>query len=467
MQERATDDSLHVELGRELRMAGEGLFEDLPGQERPEVGGAVGKPRLREPVRDQIELRAMDIDSLIGSDHPARVMWGYVERLDLRELENAIKAREGTPGGPAISPRLLLALWLYATSEGVGSARALCRLIEHHDAYRWLAGGVSVNYHTLSDFRVGHGAVLDRLLTENVAALCAANVIDVSGLVQDGVRVRASAGAASFRRRGRLEQHLAMARDLVERLKREVDVSSDASNQRMRAAKERAARERAERIEAALHTLDEVEAKRKAREPKTAKQADGVKEPDKPKEPRASTTDPQVRVIKMADGGFRPAWNVQVLSAAGEQFVIDVTPLTTGSDRGLMRPSLEAVRERLGRLPNRHLGDGGFTSAADIEWAHGEGIEIYCPPTQSKHGTDPYLPRRDDGPGVLAWRSRMADEQAKVIYRQRSICECIHARWRNWNLIRLNVRGAVKVKAVMLWHALANNILQQHRLATA
>ena len=442
-------------------MAREGLFEDLPEAEPLERSGAEGRPRMREPVRDQIELRAMDIDSLIGSDHPARVIWGYVERLDLGALEDAIKAREGTPGGPAIAPRLLLALWLYATSEGVGSARALSRLIEHHDAYRWLAGGISVNYHTLSDFRVGHGALLDRLLAENVAALCAVGAIDVSTLAQDGVRVRASAGAASFRRRGRLGEHLAAARDLVERLKREVDENSDASNQRMRAAKERAARERAERIEAALNTLDEVEAQREERKQTRGKKA------EKPKEPRASTTDPQARVMKMADGGFRPAWNVQVVSAAGEQIVIDLNPLATGSDRGLMRPSLEATRARLGRLPYRYLADGGFTCAADIDWAYGEGIEVYCPPTQSKHGTDPYLPRRDDGPGVLAWRSRMASPDGQAIYRKRSICECIHARWRNWNLIRLTVRGAAKVKAVMLWHALANNILQGHRLAPA
>lgn len=442
-------------------MAREGLFEDLPETDRSEPGSAGGRPRMLEPVRDQIELRAMDIDSLIGADHPARVIWGYVERLNLRALEDAIKARDNTPGHPAITPRLLLALWLYATSEGVGSARALARLCEHHDAYRWLAGGVSVNYHTLSDFRVGHGDLLDRLLTENVAALCAAGVIDVSTLAQDGVRVRASAGAASFRRRGRLEQHLAVAGDLVERLKREVDENSDASNRRMRAAKERAARERTERIEAALNTLDEVEAQRQERKQTTGKTA------EKRKEPRASTTDPQARVMKMADGGFRPAWNVQVVSVAGEQIVVEVEPCATGSDRGLMRPSLEAMRERLGRLPDCHLGDGGFSSAADIEWAHGEGIDIYCPPTQSKHGTDPYLPRRDDGPGVLAWRSRMASAQGQAIYRERSICECIHARWRNWNLIRLNVRGIAKVKAVMLWYALANNILQGHRLTAA
>jgi len=437
---------------------GEGLFEDLPARKAVEQPTVAGKPRLLEPVRDQIELRAMDIDSLIGAEHPARVIWGYVERLDLRALEDAIKARDGTAGHPAITPRLLLALWLYATSEGVGSARALARLCEYHDAYRWLAGGVPVNYHTLSDFRAGHGALLDQLLTENVAALCAAGVIDVSALAQDGVRVRASAGAASFRRRGRLEQHLNVARDLVERLKREVDANSDASNQRIRSAKERAARERAERIEAALNTLDEVEAQREERKQTTGKTT------EKRKEPRASTTDPQARVMKMADGGFRPAWNVQVVSAAGEQIVIGVNPLASGSDRGLLRPSLEAVRERLGRLPDRYLADGGFTSAADIEWAHDERLEVYCPPTQSKHGTDPYLPRRADGPGVLAWRSRMASQDGQAIYRERSICECIHARWRNWNLIRLNVRGVAKVKAVMLWHALANNILQGHRL---
>lgn len=234
-------------------MAGTELFDGLPTQ-APPMPAVQGRPRMREPMRDQIELRAMDLDSLIGPDHPARVIWDYVGRLDLSELEDAIKAREGGPGGPATAPRLLLALWLYATSEGVGSARVLSRLIEHHNAFRWLAGGVWVNHHTLSDFRVDHAALLDRLLTENVAALSAAGVIDLSTLAQDGVRVRASAGAASFRRRGRLEDHLAQAREVVQRLKREVDRNSDASNERMCAAKERAARERAERIEAALKT---------------------------------------------------------------------------------------------------------------------------------------------------------------------------------------------------------------------
>src|ERR1700745_2872747 len=187
-------------------MAGAELFGELPQQQAPRRDVA-GEPRLREPQRDQIELRSMDIDSLIGTDHPARTIWAYVEGLDLRELEDAIKSREGTPGHPTISPQRLWALGVFATSQGVGSARALDRLCTSHDAYRWLCGGVSVNYHTLADFRVDQVELLDRLLLENVAALAQAGIIDLSTLAQDGVRVRASAGAASFRRDVTLEKH--------------------------------------------------------------------------------------------------------------------------------------------------------------------------------------------------------------------------------------------------------------------
>src|SRR5437867_581230 len=442
-------------------MAGEELFGELPAQARPQTDAAAGgAPRLREPERDQIELRAVDIDSLIGEEHPVRVIWAYVAGLDLSELEKRIKAREHRPGHPATSPRLLLALWLYATSEGVGSARAVERLCESHDVYRWLCGGVSVNYHTLSDFRVGCADLLDRLLAEHVAALAKAGLIDLATLAQDGVRVRASAGAASFRRAATLDRHLAMAQAVVEELKREVEADPDASNQRIKAAKERAARERSERLKAAQQALGEIKRQRQEREDK---RPNGKP----PKEPRASTTDAEARVMKMADGGFRPAYNVQVASAAGEQIVVAVEVTNTGSDRGLLRPMLERLRARTGRCPGRHLADGGFTTAEDIEWAHGEGIEVYCPPTQSKHGTDPYLPRRGDGEGVLAWRARMASEAGKARYKRRSICECIHARWRNWDLRQLTVRGLEKVRAIVLCYALTNNILQGHHLANA
>jgi len=310
----------------------ERLFGELPEQAKPSSDASpIGAPRLREPQRDQIELRAVDIDSLIGEDHPARVIWAYVAEVDLSEIEDRIKARENTPGHPATSPRLLLSLWLYATSDGVGSARALERLCNSHDAYRWLCGSVSVNYHTLADFRIGCADLLDRLLAEHLAALAKAKLIDLDTLAQDGVRIRASAGAASFRREATLDQHLAAAQTVVDELKREVEADPDASNKRIKAAKERAARERSERVKAAQKALGEIKQQRQERE---EKRPNGKK----PKEPRASTTDPDARVMKMADGGFRPAYNVQVASVAGEQIVVAVEVCNTGSDRGLLRP---------------------------------------------------------------------------------------------------------------------------------
>jgi hypothetical protein len=247
---------------------------------------------------------------------------------------------------------------------------------------------------------------------------------------------------------------------VVAELKREVEAHSDASNQRIAAARKRAARERSERVQAAQAALAEIKEKRQQLEDKGG---NGKKR----REARASTTDAEARVMKMADGGFRPGYNVQVVSAAGEQIVVAVEVGNNGSDRGLMQPMLERLRALRGRLPRRHLVDGGYCSADAIEWAHGEGAEVYCPPTQSKSGTDPYLPRRGDGPGVLAWRARMGSEAGQAQYKTRSICECIHARWRNWDLRQLTVRGIEKARAVALCYALTNNILQGNRLANA
>lgn len=437
------------------------LFEGLPEQSVAKAEPGSGKPRMREPERRQVELRPVDLDSLLAVDHPARVIWRYVERLDLTVLEDAIGAREHTPGQAPASPRLLLALWLYATSQGVGSARALERLCSSHDAYRWLCGGVSVNYHGLADFRSGHGELLDRLLTHNIAALMAEGRIELAEVVQDGVRVRAGAGASSFRRRQSLHKHLKKARRLVEYLKREIDEDPDASNRRIKAAQERAAREREERVAAALDKLAEIEAERERRGKTNKKQMAGQKEP------RASTTDPQARVMKMADGGFRPAYNCQIGTVAKGQIVVDVAIDATGSDRGLLRPMLERLEERYESLPRRHLVDGGFHKNDDTEWAAAEGVLVYGPTTRNKHKSDPYAPRPKDGSGVAAWRRRMRSPHGKGVYKRRSMGECINARFRQWGLRQFTVRGVHKVKTVLLWFALANNIIAGHRLKTA
>lgn len=437
------------------------LFEGLPPMAAPKEEQVSGRPRMREPERRQVEWRSVDLDSLLAADHPARVIWRYVEQLDLRVLEEKIRAREHTPGQAPASPRLLLALWLYATSQGVGSARALERLCESHDAYRWLCGGVSVNYHGLADFRSGHGALLDQLLTENVAMLWSDGLIDPVEVVQDGVRVRARAGASSFRRQQSLHKHLKKARRLVEHLKREVDEDPAASNRRLKAARERAARELEERIARALQRAAELEAERQRRSKTNKKQV------EKQKELRVSTTDPQARVMKMADGGFRPAYNCQIGTVGGGQVVVDVDVDTTGSDRGLLRPMLERLRLRYRHLPRRHLVDGGFHKNDDTEWAAEQGVLIYGPTTQSKHQTDPYASRPKDGPGVAAWRRRMRSPHGKGVSRRRSMGECINARFRQWGLRQFTVRGVHKVKTALLWFALANNILARHRLKAA
>jgi transposase len=444
----------------EVEMGAGGLFGDLPQMDG--IGSKVtGAPRLREPVRDQIELRPVDLDALLPAEHPARAMWDYVQQLDLRALEERVRAREHTPGQAPPSPRLLMALWLFATSQGIGSARALDRLCKSHDAYRWLCGGVSVNYHGLSEFRVGHPDLLDRLLSENVATLSMAGVINLDEVVQDGVRVRAAAGASSFRRKKKLHKELRKAERLIGRLKQETDDDPDASNRRIRAAQERAARERAERVAAAQKALLEIERQREQR----ARKQDDRK--GRKKEPRASTTDPQARVMKMSDGGFRPAYNCQIGTVARGQIVIAVQAEQNGSDRGLIRPMLDQLRRRYRNLPRRHLVDGGFNKNEDTEWAAAAGVNIYGPPTRNKHQTDPYAPRPGDRPGVAAWRRRMKSPHGKGVYKRRSMGECINARFRQWGLHRLTVRGRDKVNSVLHWFALANNILAGRRLMTA
>ena len=431
------------------------LFGELPEQaadERPEVAPAA--PRLREPQRDQIELRVVDLNGLLPLDHPARAVWAFVEQLDLSPLLDAIKAREGEPGHPPANPQIPMALWLYATIDAVGSARALARLCQTHVAYQWICGGVSMNHHTLSDFRVAHVSLLDRLLAEGVTALVSEGLVQLQRLAQDGVRVRASAGAASYRRRPRLEKLLKEAEARVAMLRAELETDPAASTARQRAARQRAAQEQMERTTAALERMKQLEAER-ARRAKTHK-----KDTQKQKEPRASTTDAEARVMKMADGGYRPAYNGQFASDPETQVIVAVDIDTTGSDHGLIGPMQDQIGETYGQTPKQYLVDGGFTKLEDIERAHEKGIEVFAPPPNNKHETDPFAPRKDDGPGSAEWRKRMSSEDGKAVYRHRAKAECVNADLRNRGIQRLLLRGREKVRAVLLWFALAHNLMR-------
>src|SRR5947207_1219037 len=220
------------------------LFGDVGDPEAPKPR-PVGLARVQVPVRSQVELIPSDLDGLLAPDHRAREVWDYVTGLDLSRFYAAIRAVEGGAGRPPIDPAILVALWLYATLEGVGSARALAQLCGEHDAYRWICGGVGVNHHTLSDFRSGQGEGLDGLLSQSVAAMMKAGLVDLDHVAIDGVRVRAEAGSASFRRKASLEELLRDAEVRVAALRRELDEDPAATSRRRGAAKERAARERA------------------------------------------------------------------------------------------------------------------------------------------------------------------------------------------------------------------------------
>jgi transposase len=440
-------------------MADESLFEELPSQKSPQPEDR-GAPRLRVPERSQIDTHWAALDDLVADDHPVRAVWTFVEGLDLSALHDAIKAREGQPGHPPAAPQLMIALWLWATIDGVGSARRLDQLCRDHLAYRWLCGGVSMNYRSLSDFRIAHVAVLDQLLAGGVAALVEAGLVSLDVLSQDGLRVRASAGASSFRRRKRLEELRNAAQDRVARLRAELETDPGSGDRARRAAQIRAAGEREARIAAAQQRMQELEAERARRE-KTNKQ-----DVSKQKEPRASTTDAVARVMKMGDGGFRPAYNMQIVAEPKSQLIVAVDNDTTGSDRGLARPAIEGLQAR-GYKPSDYLIDGGFTKNDDIEWAHEAGTRLWCPPGQTRHGTDPYAPKRDDSAAVTDWRKRMASDAGKTMYRRRAEHECINARGRRMGLSQFTVRGKEKARTVLLWFALAHNMLRSFALRAA
>jgi transposase len=432
---------------------------DLPRTEaRPEAGEpARGRPRLQRPDRGQVELRPTHLDALLPPDHRARAVWEFVEGLDLSPLRQRIRAVEGHPGRPPIDPGILVALWLYATLEGVGSARALARLCEEHDAYRWIAGGVGVNHHTLADVRVDHADVLDGLLTASVAALVVDGLVTLERVAQDGMRVRASAGAASFRRRAALDAALADAEARVAALRDELDDDPAATSRRVAAARERAARERAERVRRALARLPEVAAVKR----RNGARADAA---------RTSTTDPDARVMKMADGGFRPAFNAQLATDAASGVIVGLDVTDVGSDHGLLGPMVRQLGARYGRAPAELLADGGFVALDDIaDLADTLGTIVYAPPTTPRDPMrDPCAPLPGDHPAVADWRIRMGTEAAKAIYRQRgAAAECVNAQARNRGLQRFGVRGLARTRAVLLWFALAHNLARTIALRAA
>jgi len=435
------------------------LFEMPPIQERAAAAPTLPQEaRVLKPNRQQLQWLPRDLDGALAEDHPARAIWGVLEQMDLSRFYGAIKATLDRPGRSTTDPQVLLAVWLLATVEGIGSARRLDRLCAEHDAYRWLCGGVPINYHMLSDFRCAHRESLDELLTQIVASLTAAGAVTLERVAQDGMRVRASAGASSFRRHETLERHLEEARAQVERLAKEREHPDPGVSRRERAARERAARERVERVKMALDYLPQAQAAKERQQQTlaTAKRA-------KVTEPRVSSTDPEARVMKMPDGGFRPAYNVELATDQAKGVIVGVSVVREGTDAGQALPMEEQVMERTGQHPKDYLMDGGFATKEDITALEERGLTVYAPVKlpRNKPEEERYQPRYGDSPQVVRWRQRMATEGAKAVYRGRgSTAEWANAQVSQHGVSRFTVRGVAKLTSVMLIVAVAHNLLR-------
>lgn len=412
-------------------------------------------PRVIEAERSQLELRPFDLDSTIAQDHRARLLWRAVETLDLRAFYEPIKSRVGTAGRPPGDPKVFVTLWLYATMDGVGSAREVERLCKDHRAYRWICGGVAVNYHTLSDFRVDHGNALDELLTRTLAVLMERKLISLRRVGQDGLRVRASAGSGSFRRKKKLKEYLKAARAQVEAVKQ---LAADpALSARQKAARERAAREREDRVKAALVALKAVEEKR-------CVEYSGGRKPKG--EPRGSMTDPEARKMRMANGGFSPGYNAQFATDAASGIIVGVSVTNNGSDSGQAPAMIEQIERRTGQKPKAYLVDAAYTDKASVDALEAMDVTLYGS-VPERWGQDPFKPQMTDSAAVSAWRRRMGTTQAKEIYKERSqVCERVNADVRTHRTMdRMLVRGAGKVLCVALWNALALNLMRWFVLA--
>jgi transposase len=421
--------------------------------------------RLRKAERHQLSLLPHCIDDWVSAEHRVRTVMAVVEKLDLSGFCLPIRARKGRAGRDATDPHLLVGLWLYGCVRGIGSARELARRCEESLPFRWLCGGVSVNHRLLSDFRSDHGLALDGLFTQLIVLLVDRKLVRVSRISQDGVRIRVSAGSKSFRREERLEILLEKARQHVSELRERLESpgQSSAMTVRQRGARKRAGKSRQQRLEEALAQLPEL----KQKQAESGQRAGQGKSGDKirARELRVSTTDAAVRVMKMANGGYRPAANVQLATDTESRAILGVSISHEGSDSaGLSQPMREQVEQRTGGKVKQHLLDGGYLRMEDIEQAHQQGVELFVPakPARNPNNRGKELQAKPgDSESILAWKQRMEGEEGKKIYLQRAATsETVNADLRTYRgLTPLTVRGMGKIECVVLWCALAYNLI--------
>jgi transposase len=490
----------------------------------PRGAQAEPEPRLQRVNRKQLLLRTVDVEQLVEADHTVRAIWELVGHLDLSRFQEPIGAVEGSAGRPAWDPHLLISLWVYAYSEGVGSAREVERRCAYHPAYQWLTGMETVNHHTLSDFRVQHQTALNQLFVDLLAALSAEGLITLEQVMHDGTKVKAAASGKSFRGEETLREHLEAARQQVQQMgdPRQAEVSP-----RQAQARQRAARQKVERLQQALEEMKHV-------------QAVPQKEKEAPSR-RVSETDPQARIMKQGDGGFAPSHNLQISTDAAHGIIVGVGVTQAGSDQRQLMPALEEIEANLGRLPKQVVADGGFTTQETVMATAERGVELIggaleagaqaarevnferrgiapefrpeaftyeattdtytCPagktlthPSREERAgvtrhryqasardcrACPFRPqccgqtsrgrqlvRTEKTPEVAAFLAKMQTETARQIYRRRGAVAEFSNLWlkAKLGLRQFRVRGLQKVRCEALWACLTYNIQQWIRL---
>jgi transposase len=471
------------------------------------------KPRFKPIDRKQTFFRTVDVESLIGENHAARAIWSVVKQLDLSGFSEQARAVEGNAGRAAIDPHLLASLWIYAYSQGVGSAREISRLCAYHPAYQWLTGAAEISGHTISDFRVMHQAALEKLFVEVIGVLTAEGFVKLKRVMQDGTKIRANAADDSFRRRETLAEHLEQARAQCAALAQRGE--SEESLVQIR-ARERAAQERVERLEAAVAQIQQLEARSSG-------------------EQRASSSDPEARRMKQPDGGFAPSYNVQTTTAAVGKAIVSLDVTQEGNDFKQLAPAIDRVQRTLESKPEQAVVDGGYISQENILDTQTNGVELigpamdqqakaaqcneragvqpefyaerfrfdaaenclYCPqgmrlnhqgktkselvvihkyqaratdcavcackaaccPKNEKTGRS--VQRSEYHQEINDFQQRMATPESQQIYRQRSeVAETPHLRMKaKFGLRQFHVRGLVKAGQEALWAALTYNIV--------
>jgi len=337
---------------------------DLPGLNTEPAcspqpkGAAPTRPRVKPIERSQMLWRSIDVEQLVEADHPVRAIWALSGELALESFYAPIEAVEGVAGRMPWDPRLLICLWVYAYSRGISSAREVARRCQFDPAFQWLCGMEPINYHTLSDFRATHDTALKELFVEVLGVLSAEGLISLERVMHDGTKIRAEVSRGSFGREETLRTQLQAAREQVEHLSQEPNPEPS----RQQAAQQRAAREREHRVQEALKQLEQIRIAKRGTEEK--------------EQARLSHTDPECRVMKQADGGYAPSYNVQISTEASHKIVVGVGVTQQGNDYAALAPALVQVQENLGRTPEQVVVDGGFSSRENIVKMAAQGIDL-------------------------------------------------------------------------------------------